>query len=234
MDLLLKHPTTYALAAAWDFPANMSKYDQHGDSANYGTDTNFQSNYRLFVGAHKAPFTEVTRIWISGHNTLRRDMGDFDALLTSHGILHTFTNRSFGAHSWGAGGLPEALAALYEESLPTVTSFSIQSNYSSLTVPINSFAAIDSVGIATYQLTEDSTSPSADDPGWLPFPQSSYTFSSAGKKTLYAWTKNAAERCIYCHELFSHSQKREVATVTIGGGGPTGGGGSNRSCLAGR
>jgi hypothetical protein len=195
IDLLLKYPTTFALAAAWDFPANMSKYDQYGDSANYGTDTNFQSNYRLtgeFVGAHKAPFTEVNRILISGYNTFRRDMADFDAMLTSLGMLHTFTKRSFGAHSWGAGWLPEALAALYDASLPTVTSFSIPRDYSSLTIPINSFVAIDSVGIAAYQLTEDSTSPSADDPGWSPFPPGSYTFSSAGKKTLYAWTKNAA------------------------------------------
>ena len=195
IDLVLKHPTTFALAAAWDFPADMSRYDQYGDSANYGTDANFQSHYRLtsaFVGARKAPFTEVDRIWLSGYNTFRPDMADFDAMLTSLGMLHTFTKRSFRAHTWGAGWLPEALAALYEDSLPTVASFSIPRDYSSLTIPINSFVAIDSVGIAAYRLTEDPTSPSADDPGWSPSPPSSYTFSSAGKKTLYAWTKNAA------------------------------------------
>ena len=71
IDLVLKHPTTFTLAAAWDFPADMSRYDQYGDSANYGTDANFQSHYRLtsaFVGARKAPFITsrpYLAIWVS-------------------------------------------------------------------------------------------------------------------------------------------------------------------------
>ena len=47
-DLILKHPDLFTLAASWDFPADMSTYDQFGSSAaNYGTDANFQANYRL-------------------------------------------------------------------------------------------------------------------------------------------------------------------------------------------
>ena len=48
-DLLLKHPDLFTLAASWDFPADMSTYDQYGpgSTANYGTDANFQVNYRL-------------------------------------------------------------------------------------------------------------------------------------------------------------------------------------------
>ena len=51
----------------------MSSYDQFGsDSANnYGTDANFQANYRLtrsFVDAHKAPFLSNDRIWIGGYD----------------------------------------------------------------------------------------------------------------------------------------------------------------------
>ena len=59
-DLILKHPDVFTLAASWDFPADISSYDQYGDSADeYGTDANFQANYRLtasFLDAHKAPF----------------------------------------------------------------------------------------------------------------------------------------------------------------------------------
>ena len=230
IDLVLKHPTTFALAAAWDFPADMSRYDQYGDSANYGTDGNFQSHYRLtsaFVGARKAPFTEVDRIWLSGYNTFRPDMSDFDAMLTSFGMLHTFTKSSFRSHTWGAGWLREALAALYQDSLPTVATFSIPRDYSSLTIPINSFVAIDSVGIAAYRLTEDSTPPSADDPGWSPFSPSSYTFSSPGKKTLYAWTKNAAGAVSPAMSCSVTVEKGGVATLTNAGGGSVGGGGSD-------
>ena len=60
-DLILKHPGIFALAASWDFPADMSSYDELGadPAASYGTDANFQANYRLtpaFVNAHKGPF----------------------------------------------------------------------------------------------------------------------------------------------------------------------------------
>ena len=70
-DLLLKHPDEFTLAASWDFPADMSTYDQYGPSstASYGTDANFQVNYRLtaaFLAAHASPFTSNNRIWIGG------------------------------------------------------------------------------------------------------------------------------------------------------------------------
>jgi hypothetical protein len=60
-DLILKHPNLFTLAASWDFPADMSSYNQFGadSAAGYGTDANFQSNYRLssaFLGAHGALF----------------------------------------------------------------------------------------------------------------------------------------------------------------------------------
>ena len=29
-DLILKHPDLFSLAASWDFPADMSSYDQYG------------------------------------------------------------------------------------------------------------------------------------------------------------------------------------------------------------
>ena len=156
-------------------------------------------------------------------------MTDFDAMLTSIGMMHTFTQRSFRAHTWGAGWLPEALAALYEDSLPTVGSFSIPRAYSSLTIPINSFVARDSVGIAAYRLTEDPTTPPADDPGWSPVPPSSYTFSSPGKKTLYAWTKNAAGDVSTAMSCSVAIEKGGSATVTNGGGSAGGGGSDPRS-----
>ena len=72
-DLILKHPDLFTLAASWDFPADMSAYDQFGSSSanSYGTDANFQANYRLtpaFVDAHKAPFLSDNRIWIGGYS----------------------------------------------------------------------------------------------------------------------------------------------------------------------
>ena len=78
-DLLLKHPDVFALAASWDFPADMATYDQFGSSSasQYGTDANFQANYRLtstFVDAHKAPFLTKNRIWIGGYQVFQTDV----------------------------------------------------------------------------------------------------------------------------------------------------------------
>ena len=67
LDLLLKHPSVFADAAAWDFPADMV-YNEYGAGENYGTYTNFQDNYQLsgtFIDTLKAPFTTEDRIWIS-------------------------------------------------------------------------------------------------------------------------------------------------------------------------
>ena len=90
--MILKHPDVFTLVASWDFPADMSTYTEYGARDNYGTDANFQANYRLtqaFVDAHKAPFTTNNRIWIGGYNIFQQDVVDYNALLTSEGIAHT-------------------------------------------------------------------------------------------------------------------------------------------------
>ena len=75
---------------------------------------------------------------------------------------------------------------------PTVTAFTIPSTASSLTVSISSFTATDTVGVTGYLLTESSSDPLASDGGWSGTAPTSYTFSSQGSKTLYAWAKDAA------------------------------------------
>ena len=118
LDLLFKHPSVFDAVAAWDFPADMAAYDDYGSSSsgNYGTDTNFQNNYRLtgtFIDTWKAPFTTEDRIWISGMMCLQTEVADFDALLTSHGVLHTLLTQTYDAHSWSGGWLSDAVAGLY-------------------------------------------------------------------------------------------------------------------------
>jgi len=119
-DLLLKHPDVFTLAASWDFPADMTSYDQYGDSAtSYGSDANFQANYRLtqaFMTAHKAPFVTNNRIWIGGYQAFQSDMTDYDALLSSLGIQHSTETPTVMAHRWDSGWVPIAPAALYRDS----------------------------------------------------------------------------------------------------------------------
>jgi hypothetical protein len=121
-DLILKHPDLFTLAATWDFPADMASYNSLAAdaAANYGTDANYQANYRLtqaFVDARKGPFLTNNRIWIGGYGIYQTDDSDYDALLTSEGIAHTTETPTGMAHTWDSGWVPIALAALYQDSL---------------------------------------------------------------------------------------------------------------------
>jgi S-formylglutathione hydrolase FrmB len=118
LDLLFKHPSVFDAVAAWDFPADMTAYDSYGSSSSgdYGTDANFQNNYRMtgtFLDAWKAPFTTEDRIWISGSDVFQAQVADFDALLTSHGVAHTLSPQTDDAHTWSGGWLSNAIAGLY-------------------------------------------------------------------------------------------------------------------------
>jgi hypothetical protein len=89
-DLILKHPDIFALAASWDLPADMSSYDGLGTDPvfSYGTNANFQANYRLtaaFVKAHSGPFLGQNRIWIGGNRESPTDMSDYAKLLAKVG-----------------------------------------------------------------------------------------------------------------------------------------------------
>lgn len=120
-DLILKHPDLFTLAASWDFPADISSYGQYGDSADsYGTNANFQANYRLtspFIQAHRAPFLSQHRIWTGGYSLYQQDVADYDSELTSVGVLHTVGAPQQVAHRWDSGWVPAALAGLYKDSL---------------------------------------------------------------------------------------------------------------------
>jgi hypothetical protein len=88
------------------------------------------------------------------------------------------------------GGTPEPDS---DKVAPTITSFAIPEASEALTVPITSFAASDNVGVTGYLVTESPGAPRrSKHTRWLPSPPASFTFSSAGRKTLYAWVKDAA------------------------------------------
>ena len=115
--LLLRNPDVFTSAASFDFPARMANYkDFEGSSKRvYGTNANFQANYRLthsFVNTRKAPFLTKNRIWIGGGETFPEHVDDYDALLTEVGIAHTTAISEPIPHVWHGGWVPTALNAL--------------------------------------------------------------------------------------------------------------------------
>ena len=75
---------------------------------------------------------------------------------------------------------------------PSMQMFAIPSTANSLTVAITALSATDNTGVTGYLLTEAGSKPAATATGWTSAKPSSYTFASAGAKTLYAWAKDAA------------------------------------------
>jgi hypothetical protein len=112
---------------------------------------------------------------------------------------------------------------------PIITSFSIPSEASSLTISITAFEAQDDTSVTGYLVNESASVPNSDDSSWSATAQTSYTFSSAGTKTLYAWTKdannnisNAISRSITVtlsqQSSNSSSGNSSVTTYSSGGG----------------
>jgi M6 family metalloprotease-like protein len=84
---------------------------------------------------------------------------------------------------------------------PLVTAFTIPLAANTLTIPVNSFTATDKISASTlevavaaaaYLITETATAPLASNPSWSSSAPVSYTFTSTGAKSLYAWAQDTA------------------------------------------
>jgi hypothetical protein len=101
---------------------------------------------------------------------------------------------------------------------PTITAFTIPATSISLTVAISSFAASDAVGVTGYCLVETNDSAGCS---WAGSAPSTYTFSTQGAKTLYAFAKDAAGNISVMtstHQIDMDSVTITLPNATIGTG----------------
>ena len=75
---------------------------------------------------------------------------------------------------------------------PILSSFILPTTSTSLAVPVSGLSASDDVAVTGYMITESATKPAAGAVGWSATAPASFTFSTAGAKTAYAWAKDAA------------------------------------------
>lgn len=132
--------------------------------------------------------------------------------LTSSGqalLLYDIAGSLRHNNGFGAAGAYE-----WDVVAPTVTAFTIPTTASSLTVDITTFTATDAVGVTGYKLIESSTAPAYDAAGWTGTAPATYTFASAGSKTLYAWAKDAVGNV---STSLNDSVTITLPTYTIGG-----------------
>ena len=91
-----------------------------------------------------------------------------------------------------ADGSISVTAIFRDAAPPTVRSLTLPSYSAGLTVPVTSFSATDNVKITGYLLTENPAPPIVQAPSWSSSRPESYTCTSPGTKTIYAWVKDAA------------------------------------------
>jgi hypothetical protein len=129
VTLLFRNPTVFAAAAAWDFPAGQMDAFDFEMIDNYGTDSNFQNNYRLtndWIAARKLPFQTSTRLWLSadyvtyfGIPTYRDEVLAFAERLDANGVQFLLAGGASRTHSWTSGWLLEAVADLHNGAPPS-------------------------------------------------------------------------------------------------------------------
>ncbi|MFA5131698.1 MAG: hypothetical protein WC467_04825, partial [Patescibacteria group bacterium] len=75
------------------------------------------------------------------------------------------------------------------------------------TIPILAFTASDNTAVIGYALTETALAPAVNSSAWKIIAPTSYTFASAGSKTLYAWAIDEADN-------ISSAMSRQVVVTT--------------------
>jgi hypothetical protein len=117
----------------------------------------------------------------------------------------------------GGGGSGSGGGTTLDTTAPTVTAFSMTATATSLTVSVSSFAATDNVGITGYMITESATPPAANATDWTTSAPTSFTFSTAGNKTAYAWAKDAAGNISNSLNASVTITQQSALTVNISG-----------------
>lgn len=122
-SLLLRHPDTFAKAAAWDAPLMKTAPDQFGMGPIYGTPENF-SAYRLdtLLRDHavelrpKSGEQPNARLIHLGYGNFRDHHQRAEALLNELQIPHSYADGPKLEHTWHSGWLDEAVKKLLKSS----------------------------------------------------------------------------------------------------------------------
>jgi hypothetical protein len=120
LALIFRHPNVFAMAAAWDAPAQLQDMSiGMGIASNFGTEANF-ATYRIpaLIALHADAFSKVNRLWIGADDSSwTPHMLQLHRQLEEAGVLHTFARgRARLVHAWYSGWLESAVRALAEQS----------------------------------------------------------------------------------------------------------------------
>ena len=112
-SLLLRHPTLFGRAVAWDAPLMMERPDRYGMADIFGTQENFEQ-YRIstLLKQRAGGLPASVRLVHFGYGGFREHHQSAHKLMEKLGIAHQYRDGPKRAHSWHSGWLPEALEML--------------------------------------------------------------------------------------------------------------------------
>jgi hypothetical protein len=112
-SLLLRHPDTFAKAAAWDAPLMKEKPDQFGMGPIFGTQENFEQYQISRLLKRQAPkLRDQVRLIHIGYGNFREHHEGVEKLLTELNVDHRYKDGPKRKHDWHSGWLPEAVDTL--------------------------------------------------------------------------------------------------------------------------
>jgi len=151
-----------------------------------GTPLTDLAGYKIYYGTTSGNYTNS----INAGNVTSYTITNLTAGTTSYFVATAYDTA--GYESVDSNEVVKTEPVVPDTTPPTVTAFNVPSTSTSLTVSISSFIATDNIGVKGYLVNESAVAPLATAAGWSASTQKSYTFTTAGSKTLYAWAKDAA------------------------------------------
>jgi ubiquinone/menaquinone biosynthesis C-methylase UbiE len=112
-SLLLRHPTVFGRAAAWDSPVNMTRPDNYGMGPIYGTQENFEK-YRLadLLEKRATGLGNEKRLALIGHANFAKHHEAIHDLMTRLKVPHEYRDDKKPRHHWDAGWVQDAVVWL--------------------------------------------------------------------------------------------------------------------------
>lgn len=109
-SLLLRHPSTFGKAVAWDAPLAMDTIGKYGNRPIFGTQANFE-RYRItdLLRRRRDALANSKRLLLTGYGNFRRDHAATRDLLVKLGIPHEYWDGPKRAHHWNSGWVEPAV-----------------------------------------------------------------------------------------------------------------------------
>jgi hypothetical protein len=118
-SLLLRNPTMFSKAAAWDAPLNMQAPNKYGMGPIFGTQENFEQYQVTRLLPERADGLRAeTRLFHLGYDNFREHHEAVEAMLSAQNIAHIYRDGPKRKHIWESGWLQEAVELLMAEDSP--------------------------------------------------------------------------------------------------------------------